>query len=157
MDALSSLFGFFYQCGDAFAFLVLAACGLAVIFGMMGVINLAHGEFIMCGAYVTVASARGAVPLPIAILSGASGAGAVGLVVERLVVRQLYDRPMDTIVATWGLSLIATQGTLIVLGSSLPGIGVPLGSFTVGAYSYSTYRLGLISTSLSLLAGLYLP
>ena len=47
-----------YQFGDAFAFLVLSACGLAVIFGMMGVINLAHGEFIMCGAYVTVTIAR---------------------------------------------------------------------------------------------------
>ncbi len=144
MDALSSLFGFLYQCGDAFAFLVLAACGLAVIFGMMGVINLAHGEFIMCGAYVTVATARAGLPLPIAIFSGALAAGAVGLVVERLVIHQLYDRPMDTIVATWGLSLIATQGTLIVLGSSMPGVGVPLGSFTVGAYSYSTYRLVLM-------------
>src|SRR3979411_1392266 len=156
MDALSSLCVLLYQCGDAFAFLVLAACGLAVIFGMMGVINLAHGEFIMCGAYVTVATARAGLPLPIAILSGAFAAGAVGLVVERLVVRQLYDRPMDTIVATWGLSLIATQGTLIVLGSSLPGIGVPLGSFTVGVYSYSTYRLVLIATALAILAGLYL-
>jgi len=55
MDFASSLFGFLYQCGDAFAFLVLAACGLAVIFGMMGVINLAHGEFIMCGAYAVIA------------------------------------------------------------------------------------------------------
>jgi len=155
MDALSSLFGFLYQCGDAFAFLVLAACGLAVIFGMMGVINLAHGEFIMCGAYVTVATARAGLPLPIAILSGALAAGAVGLVVERLVIHQLYDRPMDTIVATWGLSLIATQGTLIVLGSSMPGVGVPLGSFTVGAYSYSTYRLVLIVAALAILAGLY--
>ena len=53
MDLTSSLFAIFYQFGDAFAFLVLSACGLAVIFGMMGVINLAHGEFIMCGAYVT--------------------------------------------------------------------------------------------------------
>src|SRR5258708_10526265 len=152
MDALSSLFGFVYQCGDAFAFLVLAACGLAVIFGMMGVINLAHGEFIMCGAYVTVATARAGLPLPIAIFSGALAAGAVGLVVERLVIHQLYDRPMDTIVATWGLSLIATQGTLIVLGSSMPGAGVPLVSFTVGAYSYSTYRLGLIATAPPILA-----
>src|SRR3981081_1489890 len=130
MDTLSSLFGFFYQCGDAFAFLVLAACGLAVIFGMMGVINLAHGDFIMGGAYVTVATARAGLPLPIAILSGAFAAGAVGLVVERLVVRQLYDRPMDTIVATWGLSLIATQGTLIVLVSVSEGGGVARGELT---------------------------
>ena len=156
MDIATLLFSALYQFGDAFAFLVLSACGLAVIFGMMGVINLAHGEFMMCGAYVTVAAARAGLPLPIAILSGALAAGMVGLVVERLVIHQLYDRPMDTIVATWGLSLIATQGTLIVLGSSMPGIGVPLGSFTVGAYSYSTYRLVLIVTALAILAGLYL-
>jgi urea ABC transporter permease protein UrtB len=156
MDVLSPVFGFIYQCGDAFAFLVLAACGLAVIFGMMGVINLAHGEFIMCGAYVTVSAARMGLPLPLAIICGALVAGAVGLVIERLVVRQLYDRPMDTIVATWGLSLIATQGTLIVLGSSVPGVGVPLGSFTVGHYSYSTYRLVLIVAALAVLAALYL-
>lgn len=156
MDFLSSAFGFIYQCGDAFAFLVLAACGLAVIFGMMGVINLAHGEFIMCGAYVTVNAARAGMPLPLAVLCGALVAGLIGLVIERLVVRQLYERPMDTIVATWGLSLIATQGTLIVLGSSVPGVGVPLGSFTVGHYSYSTYRLVLIGVALAVLAGLYL-
>lgn len=156
MDVLSSVFGFIYQCGDAFAFLVLAACGLAVIFGMMGVINLAHGEFIMCGAYVTVNASRAGLPLPLAVVCGALVAGLIGLVIERLVVRQLYERPMDTIVATWGLSLIATQGTLIVLGSSVPGVGVPLGSFTVGHYSYSTYRLVLIVVALAVLAGLYL-
>jgi branched-chain amino acid transport system permease protein len=156
MDLLGSLFGFIYQCGDAFAFLVLAACGLAVIFGMMGVINLAHGEFIMCGAYVTVTVARAGLPLPLAILCGGLAAGVVGFLVERIVINHLYDRPMDTIVATWGLSLIATQGTLIVLGSSVPGVGVPLGSFTVGAYSYSTYRLVLMVSALTILAGLYL-
>src|SRR3977135_2487583 len=105
MDALSSLFGFLYQCGDAFAFLVLAACGLAVIFGMMGVINLAHGEFIMCGASVTVATARAGLPLPLAILSGALAAGAVGLAVERLFLHKLYYRAKDTTVRTPGRTL----------------------------------------------------
>ena len=101
---------------------MLSACGLAVIFGMMGVINLAHGEFIMCGAYVTViACARLGLPLPLAIACGALAAGLVGMVIERLVIRQLYDRPLDTIVATWGISLIATQGTLILLGSTHAG------------------------------------
>src|SRR6202035_1702459 len=156
MDALSSLFGFLYQCGDAFAFLVLAACGLAVIFGMMGAINLAHGEFIMCGAYVTVATARAGLPLPIAIFSGALAAGVVGLVVERLVIHQLYDRPLDTIVATWGLSLIATQGTLIMVGSTMTGVGTPFGSFQVGDYSYSIYRLVLFASALAVLGGLYM-
>ena len=156
MMMLSTAFGFLYQCADAFAFLVLSACGLAVIFGMMGVINLAHGEFIMCGAYVSVTLARTGLPLPLAILCGALAAGLVGLLIERLIVRHLYGRPLDTIVATWGLSLVATQGTLIVLGSSLPGVGVPLGSFTAGSYSYSTYRLVLIAAAAAVLAGLYL-
>src|ERR1700730_11345987 len=106
MDALSSLFGFAYQCGDAFAFLVLAACGLAVIFGMMGVINLAHGEFIMCGAYVTVTTARAGLPLPLAILCGGLAAGAVGLVVERLFIRPLYYKAKDAIVGNSGHKLL---------------------------------------------------
>lgn len=151
-----TVFATIYQFGDAFAFLVIACAGLAVIFGMMGVINLAHGEFIMCGAYVTAASARAGLPLPLAILCGALVAGLVGMVVERLVVRHLYHRPLDSIIATWGLSLIATQGVLIVLGSTMAGIGTPLGAIEIGDRSYSLYRLVLMGTSIALLAGLYI-
>jgi len=156
MDLVTTLFAVFYQFGDAFAFLVLSACGLAVIFGMMGVINLAHGEFIMCGAYVTAMTTRLGVPLALAILTGALVAGAVGILVERLVIRHLYDRPLDTIVATWGISLAATQGTLIVLGSTMQGVGTPLGSFAVGGLSFSVYRLVLIAAAVAVLATLYL-
>ncbi len=151
-----AVFGFLYQFGDAFAFLVLCATGLAVIFGMMWVINLAHGEFIMCGAYVTVTAARAGLPLALAILCGAVVAGLVGILVERLVIRHLYGRPLDTIVATWGISLIAAQGTLIVLGPGLPGISTPLGSISAGGLSYSVYRLVLMATALAILAALYL-
>ncbi|NPD65987.1 branched-chain amino acid ABC transporter permease [Lichenicola cladoniae] len=153
---MTDLINLLYQCGDAFAFLVLSSLGLAVIFGMMGVINLAHGEFIMCGAYVTVSVTRLGVPLPFAILSGALVAGIVGIALERLVIRHLYGRPLDSIVATWGISLIATQGTLIVLGSSLPGIGTPFGSVPFGGYSYPIYRLVLIGAAVLLLVGLYI-
>lgn len=156
MDLFSSLFATFFQFGDAFAFLVLSACGLAVIFGMMGVINLAHGEFIMCGAYVTAMTTRLGVPLPLAVLAGALVAGAVGIVLERLVIRHLYGRPLDTIVATWGVSLIATQGTLILLGSTMQGVGTPLGSFALGGLSYSVYRFVLIGAALAVLAFLYI-
>lgn len=156
MELFSFLFAFLYQFGDAFAFLVLAACGLAVIFGMMGVINLAHGEFIMCGAYVTVMTARAGLPLPLAILTGALVAGLVGMVAERIVVRPLYGRPLDTIVATWGVSLIATQGTLIMLGSTMAGIGTPFGSAVIGVYSYSLYRFVLIGAAVAVLIGLYI-
>jgi urea ABC transporter permease protein UrtB len=153
---VSVILGFLYTVGDAFAFLVLAAAGLAIIFGMMGVINLAHGEFIMCGAYVTVTVARLGVPLPLAIACGSLAAGLIGMLLERLVVRHLYGRPLDTIVATWGISLIATQGVLIVLGSSMPGVPIPFGSFSYGAYSYSTYRIVLMVVAICLLIGLYL-
>ncbi|OYR14748.1 branched-chain amino acid transport system / permease component family protein [Brucella thiophenivorans] len=153
---MGSLFAAFYQFGDTFAFLVLSACGLAVIFGMMGVINLAHGEFIMCGAYVTVMSTKAGLPLPLAILTGALVAGLIGMLLERLVIRHLYGRPLDTIVATWGISLIATQGTLILLGSTMQGIGTPLGSFTLGALSFSFYRVVLMLAALAILAALYL-
>ena len=156
MELFAAAFAVFYQFGDAFAFLVIASAGLAVIFGMMGIINLAHGEFIMCGAYVTASVARAGVPLPLAIFCGALAAGMVGVVVERLVIRHLYHRPLDSIIATWGISLIATQGVLILLGSTMQGIGTPLGSLTIGDRSYSAYRLVLMAAAVALLCGLYL-
>jgi branched-chain amino acid transport system permease protein len=156
MPTFDAVFGFVYQFGDACAFLVLCACGLAVIFGMMGVINLAHGEFIMCGAYVTVTAAKTGLPLPLAILCGALAAGMVGILLERLVIRHLYDRPLDTIVATWGISLIASQGTLILLGPSLADISTPLGSIAIGDLSYSVYRFALMGTAAAILVALYL-
>jgi urea ABC transporter permease protein UrtB len=156
VDIGSAVFGFLYQIGDAAAFLVLASAGLAVVFGMMGVINMAHGEFIMFGAYGTAMAVRAGAPLPLAIGIGALATGAIGIIIERLVICRLYGRPLDTIVATWGISLIFSQGTLILLGSSFPGTGTPLGSFTVGAYSYSWYRLVLMLAAIVVLGGLWL-
>ncbi|MCA8907830.1 MAG: branched-chain amino acid ABC transporter permease [Rhodospirillaceae bacterium] len=153
---LEGLFAFLFQFGDAFAFLVLSASGLAIIFGMMGVINLAHGEFIMCGAYVTVTAAQAGLPLPLAIACGSLAAGIIGIILERAIINRLFNRPLDTIVATWGISLIATQGTLILLGSTMPGVGTPLGSFSVGDYSFSEYRVVLMAIAVLLMGGLYL-
>lgn len=156
MEFLAAAFAMAYQFGDAFAFLVISCAGLAVIFGMMGIINLAHGEFIMCGAYVTAAAARNGVPLFLAILLGALVAGLVGMLLERLVIRHLYQRPLDSVIATWGISLIATQGVLIVLGSTMQGVGTPLGSLSIGERSYAVYRLVLMASAIGLLGGLYL-
>ena len=155
MPGFDAVIGFLYQFGDAAAFLVLCASGLAIIFGMMGVINLAHGEFIMGGAYTTVTVAKLGVPLPLAVLCGALAAGAAGMVLERLVIRYLYGRPLDTIVATWGVSLIASQGTLILLGPSLSDVSTPLGSVEIGALSYSVYRFALMGVAAAILLGLY--
>ncbi|RFU45427.1 ABC transporter permease subunit [Paraburkholderia sp. DHOC27] len=156
MATLSVLYSIIYQFGDSFAYLVLSALGLAVIFGMMGVINLAHGEFIMCGAYVTIIAAKRGVPLPLAMLLGAIAAALAGVVIERLVIRHLYDRLFDSVVATWAISLIVQQTMLLVAGPSLEGISTPFGSFALGDYSFSTYRAVLPVIALAILSGLYL-
>lgn len=153
---LATFIGFAYQFADSFAFLILSSIGLAVIFGMMGVINLAHGEFIMCGAYVTVLSARAGLPMPLAMLLGAAVAGVIGMLIEYVVIRRLYGRLFDSIVATWAISLIATQGMLIVAGPSIEGLKTPLGSFELAGLSFSWYRVLLPVVALAILGGLYL-
>jgi branched-chain amino acid transport system permease protein len=153
---LDGLFNALYQFQVSFSFLLLSAIGLAVIFGMMGVINLAHGEFMMLGAYVTTIAATQGVPLPVAMLLGALGVGLFGALVEVLVVRRLYGRLLDTVAATWAVGLILSQGTLILTGPSMQGVSSPFGSFTVGQTSYSWYRVVLGVVAVVLLVLLYL-
>jgi urea ABC transporter permease protein UrtB len=155
MDILYSSFNVLYQLADSFSFLIISALGLAVIFGMMGIVNLAHGEFIMLGAYMTVLLARANVPLPIAIGVATLAVGGVGYLVDRLIIRHLYGRPLDSVVATWGISLILSQGTLILMGPSLQGVSTPLGSFMLGGGSYSVYRIILVICALALLFFMY--
>jgi branched-chain amino acid transport system permease protein len=152
----AEVFSFFYQFADVFAFLILSAAGLAIVFGMMGVINMAHGEFIMCGAYVTVGLVHAGFPLPLAQLCGTLAAGLAGVLLEWSLVRKLYKRPLDSLLATWGLSLIVTQGMLLTVGSSVAGIGTPEGSFVVGGYTFSVYRMVLFAASVAVLAGIYI-
>jgi branched-chain amino acid transport system permease protein len=163
-----------FQFLDSFAFIVLAASGLAVIFGIVGVINLAHGEFILVGAYATtLAASHLGLPLPAAMAVGVLVTAAFGLVVERVVisgavpnavarrtvgrdvVEPLYDRLADSMVATFGLSLMLVQGARIVFGNSIDQIGTPFGNVAHGAFSYSTYRLVLAGVSVAVLAGTY--
>jgi urea transport system permease protein len=114
--------------------LLLAAIGLAITFGVMGVINMAHGELVMLGAYTTFvvqeifrASFPGAfdyslvVALPAAFLV----AGAVGVAIERGVIRFLYGRPLETLLATWGISLILQQTIRTIFGPSNVEVGAP--------------------------------
>lgn len=151
----SEIVAFAYQISDVFAFLVLAAAGLAIIFGMMGIINMAHGEFIAMGGYVTTYSYHAGVPLALAMLLGAVACGLFGVFLERTVVRRFYHRPIDSLVATWGISLIMTQGALLLLGSGAPGVGTPFGSVSFGGASFSIYRLVLVAVAVAVLVGLY--
>lgn len=151
-----NLFADFYQFADVFAFLVLSAAGLAIIFGMMGVINMAHGEFIMVGAYVTAATFHAGLPLTLAQVSGTLAAAVLGILLEGTVIRRLYSRPLDSLLVTFGVSLIATQSTLVVLGSTFPGIGTPGYAFTVGEYTYSSYHIELFVAALLVLGFIYI-
>jgi urea transport system permease protein len=151
------LFNIVYQFGDALAFLLLSAIGLAVIFGMMKIINLAHGEFITVGAYGTVVSGKVFnLPLPIAMAAGVIITIIFGLILEKLIIRYLYGRPLDSVVATWGISLIVSQSFLVIFGPSYEGLQTPLGNFKLGDYSYAEYRIFLILFAFLLLGLLYI-
>ncbi|CDY74678.1 Urea ABC transporter, permease protein UrtB [Caballeronia glathei] len=141
--------------GLSIAILVLVSLGLSVLFGMMGIINLAHGEFLMFGAFGTLAGVRGGLPLPVAMLVSTLAVAVFGWIVERALIRYLYGRLMDSMLATWGLSLIMSQGAVFVFGATTQGIATPGGSIYLGGYSVSAYSVVLILAALSLLAFVY--
>jgi urea transport system permease protein len=140
--------------------LLLAAIGLAITFGVMGVINMAHGEMVMLGAYTTyvvqeIIRARMpalfdytlvfAVPLAFIV------AGGVGIVIERTIIRFLYGRPLETLLATWGLSLILQQAVRTAFGPTNKDVGNPTwmsGAFDVGYISITYNRLWIICFTL---------
>ncbi|MGH7090533.1 MAG: branched-chain amino acid ABC transporter permease [Stellaceae bacterium] len=141
----------------AIATLVLISLGLAVLFGMMRIINLAHGEFIILGSYaVTVATHRG-VNLWIAILVVAPVTVAlIGVVLERLFIRFLYGRILDTMLATWGLSLFIVGLLTAIFGDTTEGVATPDGAVTIGPYSISIYRFFVIGLAVLTVALVYL-
>jgi urea transport system permease protein len=140
--------------------LLLAAIGLAITFGVMGVINMAHGEMVMIGAYVTFAvqevirtrypglfdySLVIAVPLAFAV------SGSVGILIERGIIRFLYGRPLETLLATWGLSLVLQQGVRSAFGPTNREVGAPSwmsGAFELGQITITYNRLWIICFSL---------
>ena len=139
------------------ASLVLISLGLAVIFGMMRVINLAHGEFLMLGGYSAILAFNHGVPLwPAMLLVAPIVVGLIGLVVERLVIRPLYGRMIDTMLATWGLSLALIGIVTTLFGNTVSGISAPLGSVAIGAYRTSGYELFLIAAAIALTAAIWL-
>ncbi|MFN9569127.1 MAG: ABC transporter permease [Cyanobacteriota bacterium] len=125
---------FFSQILDGFSIgsvLLLAATGLAIVFGLMGVINLAHGEFLMIGAYVTYVVQSIFKPMggilfdiyfPIALVCSFIVTAMIGALLERTLIRQLYGRPLETLLATWGVSLILIQLVRSVSTAMLIGI-----------------------------------
>ena len=133
-----------------FSVFVLMALGLAIIFGQMGVINMAHGEFMILGAYVTYLTSNVvAAYMPglfgmyffVAMILAFIAAGALGLLVEWGLIRHLYKRPLDTLLATWGLSLILQQTYRSVFGAREVGVTIPdwmMGSMPLTDLNIST-------------------
>jgi urea transport system permease protein len=146
--------------------LMLAAIGLAITFGVMGVINMAHGEMVMLGAYVTFVvqetirrydpalfdySLAAAIPLAFVF------AGAVGILIERTIIRFLYGRPLETLLATWGLSLILQQAVRTGFGPTNREVGSPAfmsGAFDLGGMVITYNRLWIICFALAVFVAL---
>ncbi|MBP7000934.1 MAG: urea ABC transporter permease subunit UrtB [Amaricoccus sp.] len=148
--------------------LLLAAVGLAITFGVMGVINMAHGELIMLGAYatfVTQALIRAHAPelfdwsLLIAVPVAFLVAGGVGVAIERGIVRHLYGRPLETLLATWGVSLILQQTVRTIFGPTNKEVGNPswmAGAFQLGELSITWNRFCILLFAIAVFFGLLL-
>src|SRR5947209_11364477 len=109
--------------------LLLAALGLALTFGQMGVINMAHGEFMMAGAYTAFVAqgliADAGTSLLLAIPLGFLVGGVMGVVLEATLIRRMYHRPLDTLLVTWGVSLILQQAARDIFGPPTAKAGPP--------------------------------
>ena len=144
---------YLYQIGFSVGIFILISLGLSIIFGMMRVINLAQGEFIMLGAYFCLFATRLGLPFWLAVIVASIGVGVYGIIVERLLIRFLYGRIQDTLLATWGLSLFMVGLVTTIFGPQEAGVQAQLGLYKIGDYSISQYNLVLIFVSfLSLIA-----
>ncbi|MCK0117920.1 urea ABC transporter permease subunit UrtB [Isoptericola sp. S6320L] len=143
--------------------LLLAALGLALTFGQMGVINMAHGEFMMAGAYtafvvqgfVGSAGVSLLVALPLGFLVG----GVLGLVLEATLIHRMYHRPLDTLLVTWGVALVLQQVARDVFGAPNVDVTAPewlSGAVTVGGVALPKTRLFILAVAVVCVATLAL-
>lgn len=135
--------------------LLIATLGLAVVYGLMGVINLAHGEFLMVGAYSALTATQIGLPYPLAIVFAIAMTMLIGAIVEILIIRRLYGRIFDTMLATWGLGMVFNQGAVLLFGTVTPGIGMPQMNFMIGDYSLAVYPIAMIGVAAVMLAFVY--
>ncbi len=145
-----------YQMGATAAFLFLAAVGLVIVLGMMNIINLAHGELMMMGAYAATITHHAGLPFWLAVIASFFVVAIFGAIMELTIIRRFYGRELGALVVTWGVSLILGQGTFLIFGPFMEAIKIPGGSLSYGAFSFSEYWIVLMGVSLLLILALWL-
>ena len=148
--------------------LLLAAIGLAITFGVMGIINMAHGEMVMIGAYTTFVTqqlvsqylpALSSAGLVIAVPLAFVVAGGVGVGIERLIIRHLYGRPLETLLATWGVSLVLQQLVRTIFGADNRPVSAPpfmAGTFKLGGLDITYGRMWIVIFTIAVFVALQL-
>ena len=134
--------------------LALAAFGLAIIYGLIGVINMGHGAMLTLGAYFTWWLTRHGVPYVPSVLLAALMVGVVGLVFEHVLIRHFYDRPFDTLLLTWAFFLVATEMIKILFGTDFRNVPTPIdGAIDLGIYRVPAYKTAIGGLSILIIAG----
>ena len=136
---------------SAVSFLFIAAIGLAVIFGVMGVVNLAHGEFIMIGAYTSYMISQAGLPSILSLVAAPIVVAVLALVLEPLFFRHLYGKMMESILATWGLSIVLRQLALLLFGGGYQSVPyITTGSITIADTQFSLFRTLVIALAVAI-------
>jgi branched-chain amino acid transport system permease protein len=140
--------------------LFLIASGLTLIFGVLGIINLAHGSLFMIGAYAAFVIARATGTLWLALPAGLAGGALLGLLLERVLFRHFYKREhLDQVLLTFALILLFEETRSLLVGNDFYSVPVPEAlDFSVpitSGFSYSAYRFAVIAVCLALAAGLF--
>jgi branched-subunit amino acid ABC-type transport system permease component len=142
----------------SYEILILAqvVLGLAVVMGMLNVLNIAHGEFIMMGCYAALVVQKAGLPYLVAVPVAAVLCGGVGLIVERLLIRPLRYDPFETLLATWGLGLVLREAAKLIFGNGFQSVEIPLpGAIDVFGAPYPAYRVLLMAVSAAILLVLF--
>ncbi|MEW5816828.1 MAG: urea ABC transporter permease subunit UrtB [Spirochaetota bacterium] len=137
--------------------IMLGAIGLSIIFGLMGVINMAHGEFFMLGAYFTLMFQNFGFNLWVGIIAAPLLVGIVGLILEYFIIKRFYTRPLVTLPATWGISIIIKQIVKLIFGVGNQNIINPMhGRFVIFGIEYPRSRVYLILITVAILFFLFI-